>query len=76
MKYLSILIILLFSCSEVDIELLTGCRTAIDKATNERVYLRCEMYQEFNKTNIRASQWDTTDSLYYNYSWVKCDNCE
>lgn len=73
MKYL--IILLLFSCSE-DMEPLTGCRTARDKESGEVVYLRCETREQFNPTNIRAFQWDTTDSLYTSYQWVKCENCK
>jgi hypothetical protein len=70
-----ILILLLFSCEEISIPV-TGCRTASDKVTHERVFLRCETQDEFNTTNIRSYQWDTTDSLYYDYSFERCEQCK
>jgi hypothetical protein len=70
----TIILLLLLGCAEEQISL-TGCRTAVDKTTNERVFLRCETQDKFNPTNIRASQWDTTDSLYYDYRFERCEQC-
>lgn len=70
---LRLLLLLLMACTEEPVNEI-GCRTAVDKVTNVRVFLRQETYAEFNTTNIRSSQWDTTDSLYYDYRWEKCND--
>jgi len=71
----SILLFLLWSCSD-PIESSLGCRTAADKSTGQRVFLRCETREQFNPTKIRASQWDTTDSLYTDYRFEDCEQCK
>lgn len=71
-----IVVLLLAGCAEDEVTTSLGCRTAVDKTTHERVYLRCETYEDFNPTVIRSYQWDTTDSLYYGYRWEKCDQCQ
>lgn len=69
-------ILVLFSCDEHHGEQLVGCRVAYDKVTGEKVFLKCQTYQEFNPSSIRSHQWDTTDSLYHSYRWERCVNCE
>lgn len=73
---LALIALFLFSCEDDPVKPLTGCRTARDKTDGDIVFLRCEMIEEFNPTNIRSSQWDTTDSLYYDYQWEECEQCK
>lgn len=73
----TLVILLLLGCGEMEeIKPLTGCVTAVNKDSNRREFLRCSTLDQFNPTSIRSIQWDTTDSLYYDYEWIKCDNCE
>lgn len=73
---IALVLFVMFACDDDPVTSSFGCRTAVDKGTNQREFLRCETQAQFNPTNIRSSQWDTTDSTHYDYSWDQCDQCK
>jgi hypothetical protein len=73
---IALLALVLLSCDDDPIQSDIGCRIAKDKSNGQDVFLRCETREEFNPTDIRSSQWDTTDSTYFDYRWEECENCK
>lgn len=78
MKTMMIVVIslVLFSCSEDEAIRKTWCVTGIDKQTEQREFLRCQTQEQFNPTDIRSSQWNTTDSTHNDYRLEACGQCE